>query len=542
MSGRAPQGWLRESADTIELDVQVVPRASRSRVVGLQAERVKVQLAAPPVDGAANEELEIVLARALEVPRRDVALVRGATSKKKTVRIAGLTAAEVRRRLGLPLALALSFVSAGCKPLTTSVAVGVLLPGDRTDLERTNNVSLTLEPDGFLDTVTTDGLDFALSFELPPDEEERAIGLFLAEDDRLLAWGRTPEVTLRSAQAGLSVLVARPGGLSAFPEEFDAPDPEALAAPVADVGVLVLAADGGAVFMDTFAYEIVVASSLPGAPMPDDGVLVSDPAMGVQRVAWAEGLAAWRYDPTEDDWSERALGEHGVEPRPDATSIALEDEVLVIGGGDALDVVAIALDPEATSPVRRVDGAMLDVPRPGASALRVPSDIGPVTLVFGAGTNEAGAPTAALWWIEGQRAVGPEVAWTGGRCVALDDAAPRILCGGGVRDGTPTADAVVVAFSPDGEVQFTEHVGVLGMPMADPIWFRDDVAVYAQGGGRLVALARGDLAATEREAASARDTGGRVARLPTGHELVVGGRAADGTPLSAWHVFAPEPS
>jgi uncharacterized protein (TIGR00251 family) len=537
-------GPVRESADAVELDVQVVPRASRSRVVGLQAERVKVQLAAPPVDGAANEELEVVLARALDVPRRDVALVRGATSKKKTMRIAGLTAAEVRRRLGLPIALALSFVSAGCKPLTTSVAVGVLLPEDRVDLERTNNVSLTLEPDGFVETVATDGLDFALSFELPPNEEKRSIGLFLADDETLLAWGRTPEVTLRGAQAGLSVLVARPGGLSAFPEEFDAPDPDALAAVVADVGVLVLAADGGALFMDTFAWEIVVASSLPGAPMPSDGVLVSDPALGVQRLAWAQGLAAWRYDPTEDDWSERSLGDHGVEPRPDAASVALEDEaeVLVIGGGDALDIVAIALGPEATSPVRRVEGAALDVPRPGASALRVGSDAGAVTLVFGAGVDEAGDPTAALWWIEGQRAIGPEVAWTGGRCVALDDAAPRILCGGGVRDGTPTADALDVAFSPDGEVQFTEHVGVLGMPMADPIWFRDDVAVYAQGGGRLIALARGDLAATEREAASARDTGGHVARLPTGLELVVGGRAADGTPLSAWHVFAPEPS
>jgi hypothetical protein len=442
------------------------------------------------------------------------------------------------------LASALVVALGGCKPLTTSVAVCVLLPDDRTDLERTNNVSLTLEPDGFVETVATDGLDFAVSFELPPDEEKRSIGLFLAEDETLLAWGRTAEVTLRGAQAGLAVLVARPGALSAFPDTFDAPDPDALAAPVAGVGVLVLAADGSALFMDAFAYEVVAAASLPGTAMPGDGVLVEDPAMGVQRIVWAEDLLAWRYDPAQDDWADRALGDHDVQPRPDAAWIVDEAaaEVRVIGGGDALDVVAIALDPEAATPVRRIEGPGLDVPRPGASALHVPSDVGAVTIVFGSAEDDAGVAPSALWWIEGQRGAGPQVAWSGGRCVVLDPAAPRILCGGGLRDGAPTADVLEVGVSAQGELETTEHTGLLGMPMADPIWFHDELAVYAQGGGRLIALARADLVATERMAASPRDTGGRVARLPTGLQLLVGGRAADGTPLPSWQVFAPEPS
>ena len=166
------------------------------------------------------------------------------------------------------------------------------------------------------------------------------------------------------------------------------------------------------------------------------------------------------------------------------------------------------------------------------------SDFGPITVAFGR-DDDAGA---ALWWIEGQRALGPEAAWTGGRCVVLEAATARILCGGGERDGAPTADALAVTFFPDAQPMISEHVGLLGMPMADPIWFSDDVAVYAQGGGRLLALSRADLTATERTAASGRDTGGAVARMPTGASLLVGGRAADGTPLTAWHVFAPEPS
>ena len=84
----------------VEVDVQVVPRASRSRVVGVHGERVKVQLAAPPVDGAANAELLEVIADACGVPRRTIEIIRGDTSRRKTVRIAEANVTEIRRALG----------------------------------------------------------------------------------------------------------------------------------------------------------------------------------------------------------------------------------------------------------------------------------------------------------------------------------------------------------------------------------------------------------------------------------------------------------
>jgi uncharacterized protein (TIGR00251 family) len=71
------------------LEVQVVPRASRERVGPLVGERIKIQLTAPPVDGAANEALVALLARALDVPRRQVRIVRGERGRKKTVHVAG---------------------------------------------------------------------------------------------------------------------------------------------------------------------------------------------------------------------------------------------------------------------------------------------------------------------------------------------------------------------------------------------------------------------------------------------------------------------
>jgi uncharacterized protein len=71
--------------------VRVVPRASQSRVAGEHDGALRVRVAAPPVDGAANEELVRTLARALDVPVRDVEITSGYASKLKQVRVANLT-------------------------------------------------------------------------------------------------------------------------------------------------------------------------------------------------------------------------------------------------------------------------------------------------------------------------------------------------------------------------------------------------------------------------------------------------------------------
>jgi uncharacterized protein (TIGR00251 family) len=80
-------------AGGVELDLVVQPRASRTRAVGEHDGRLKLQLAAPPVDGEANAELVAFLARALGVRKADVVLVRGESGRRKTVRVAGATAA-----------------------------------------------------------------------------------------------------------------------------------------------------------------------------------------------------------------------------------------------------------------------------------------------------------------------------------------------------------------------------------------------------------------------------------------------------------------
>jgi uncharacterized protein (TIGR00251 family) len=71
----------------LTFSVRVLPRASRTEVVGLYDGAMKLRLAAPPVDGAANGELIRVLAKALEISQNQVELLRGQTGRLKVVRV-----------------------------------------------------------------------------------------------------------------------------------------------------------------------------------------------------------------------------------------------------------------------------------------------------------------------------------------------------------------------------------------------------------------------------------------------------------------------
>jgi uncharacterized protein (TIGR00251 family) len=84
--------FLREIPGGVELSVLVQPRASRSRIVGPHGDAVKIQLAAPPVEGQANAELIALLAKAFGVPRRQVELLAGDASRRKRVRVGGVSA------------------------------------------------------------------------------------------------------------------------------------------------------------------------------------------------------------------------------------------------------------------------------------------------------------------------------------------------------------------------------------------------------------------------------------------------------------------
>jgi uncharacterized protein (TIGR00251 family) len=85
---------------TARLLLRIVPNAKRSEFVGRQGNALKVKIAAPALEGRANEELVKFLAEALGVGRRDVTLLRGEKSRDKFVQIVGLDEADAFERLG----------------------------------------------------------------------------------------------------------------------------------------------------------------------------------------------------------------------------------------------------------------------------------------------------------------------------------------------------------------------------------------------------------------------------------------------------------
>lgn len=92
---------ISEKDGGISLSVRAVPRASRSKIVGEHDGALKIRIASPPVDGAANEELIRFLCKFTGVPRSQIDIVGGLASKSKIVRIDGIDAARFRQLCGL---------------------------------------------------------------------------------------------------------------------------------------------------------------------------------------------------------------------------------------------------------------------------------------------------------------------------------------------------------------------------------------------------------------------------------------------------------
>jgi len=91
--------FLQSQPDGALLRVKVQPRAPRNEVVGVLGDELKVKIAAPPVDSAANDALIEFLAAELDCPRRCVELLRGHKSPHKVLKLHGLLAADAASKL-----------------------------------------------------------------------------------------------------------------------------------------------------------------------------------------------------------------------------------------------------------------------------------------------------------------------------------------------------------------------------------------------------------------------------------------------------------
>lgn len=92
-------GMIEERNGMVRLRVRAQPRASRTEVMGEHDGALRIRVAAPPVDGAANDELRRFLARRLGVPQSAVIVASGDTGRTKVIEISGVDAATVSQLL-----------------------------------------------------------------------------------------------------------------------------------------------------------------------------------------------------------------------------------------------------------------------------------------------------------------------------------------------------------------------------------------------------------------------------------------------------------
>ena len=82
---------ISEQEEAVIVNVRVIPRASKSEIVGMHDGALKIRISAPPVDGAANAEIIRFLAKSFGVSKSDVFILSGETSKNKRIKIENLS-------------------------------------------------------------------------------------------------------------------------------------------------------------------------------------------------------------------------------------------------------------------------------------------------------------------------------------------------------------------------------------------------------------------------------------------------------------------
>jgi uncharacterized protein (TIGR00251 family) len=98
VAGAGP-ALIRSTPDGIHIEVRVIPRARTTSLTSFRDEQLVVRVAAPPVEGAANQALTRYLADVLGLPRRAVQIVSGAAASRKRLAITGLSPAAFRQRI-----------------------------------------------------------------------------------------------------------------------------------------------------------------------------------------------------------------------------------------------------------------------------------------------------------------------------------------------------------------------------------------------------------------------------------------------------------
>lgn len=92
---------INQSGQAVTFSVKIHPRAKKNAITGALGDALKVSLTAPPLEGRANDACIDFFAKLLKLPRSSVTIASGHSSRNKVIRVEGLSAEEMRKRVAM---------------------------------------------------------------------------------------------------------------------------------------------------------------------------------------------------------------------------------------------------------------------------------------------------------------------------------------------------------------------------------------------------------------------------------------------------------
>jgi len=522
---------LRDVDGGTALDVLVQPRASRAKLGPVHAGRLKVAVTAPPVDGEANAAVIALLAKQLGVARSGVEVIAGASSRRKTVKIAAPRAAIEKLLAALVVVLVLVLV--GCQGTVGTVDVTLVTAPGSTVLDGVQSLRLVLTNPHQVETAERTSGGFAIDLQLPATSDTGALIVDgLDASGAIIATGASPPFPIGGVSANVAVYMAAPNSIAASPAVIDPPRTNVPFATVSYGAVFAggTTADGipsaATGVYNAFSHAIQVGVALPEArsgvalAVGTSGHLVymfggTDPT-GTPRDT------AYRFDTSvSPNGAISMLGEFDGFARTGQTALSIGDENILVTGAP----IAVLSGSAGTVTAR---DELPSLPPSGAAV--VGNDGVPAALFAGADgvTRFRGNTFDALSIPAAARADAIVVALPGGKL--------GVVCGG--------ADAIVIDAA-SGIAQTLPCVPTEARTgCAAAATNRHLVIAGGMAGGTLATTAEiydaATLALIATQPLVVPRTGAIATALPNGQILIAGGTDAAGAPIATLELFTPE--
>jgi uncharacterized protein len=367
---------LREHEGAVTFDVLVQPRASRAKVGPVHDGRLKISVTSPPVDGEANAAVIELLAKTFGVAKSAVSVVAGAASRRKTVRVAGITRAAL-------VLLGLAACSGDAGVIDVSLATA---PGS-TVLDAVQTLRLVVTEPRKVVTANRSGNAFDLSFDLPADGTSAAILVDgLDADGNVVASGATPRFAFGGIDGHVVVYMAAPNSVAVAPRMLEPARSEIAAGPLVYGAVFAggtlesgAASDAIAIY-NAYDHSLVAGRALPA---PRAGLALGVGTLGIYMFGGRDTTGSpvqslWRFDPQQAPSGVYfEYGEKTGFGRADEQLVPIGNERFLLTGTPGAELLATARWSRTTRfrhcPARQSRSPRMTARWPRSSRVRVAS-------------------------------------------------------------------------------------------------------------------------------------------------------------------------